>query len=429
MKIKKILARQILDSRGSPTIEADVILENNTLGRAAVPSGASTGRNEALELRDNNPKIYLGKSVLKAVSNINKIIAPTLKGAKATDQEKIDQIMIDLDKTANKENLGANAILAVSIACAKAAAQALNMPLFKYFGKIFSLHTPQLLPTPQMNLINGGAHASFATDIQEFMIMPIGAKNFSQALRMGAEVFHSLKKILKDNSFPTTVGDEGGFALRFPPNTKNANSKALDFLSLAIKIAGYKLGKNISLALDIAASELYKNGKYNLAAEGKKLSSDQMIDWIENLVKKYPIISVEDGLAQDDWDGWSKLNKRLGSKIQLVADDLLVTNTNFLKKAIKEKSANAILIKLNQIGTVTETFAAIKMAKKAGWKTVISHRSGETEDTTIADLSVGVASGQIKTGSISRTDRIAKYNQLLRIEEILGKKAKYQGKI
>lgn len=429
MKIRKVVARQILDSRGNPTIEADVILENGHLGRASVPSGASTGTNEALELRDNDPKIYLGKSVLEAISNV-KIIASKLKGFKVTDQEKIDQIMIDLDGTPNKEKLGANAILAVSIACAKAAAQSLNMPLFQYFAKIFAPQShPKLLPTPQMNLINGGAHASFATDIQEFMIMPTGAKTFTQALLMGAEVFQTLKKILKDSGFPTTVGDEGGFALRLPPNTKNANSKALDFLILAIEKAGYKLGKDICLALDLAASEFYKDGKYNLATEARKLSADQMIDWIEVLVKKYPIISVEDGLAQDDWDGWNKLNKRLGSKIQLIGDDLLVTNTSFLKKAIKEKSANAILIKLNQIGTVTETFAAIKMAKKTGWKIVISHRSGETEDTTIADLAVGVGAGQIKTGSLSRTDRIAKYNQLLRIEEILGKKAKYQGKI
>lgn len=431
MKIKSVHARQILDSRGNPTVEADVILEDGTIGRAAVPSGASTGSNEALELRDKNSEIYLGKSVHQAVSNVNEIVSEALIGQDAIDQEKIDQIMINLDGTDNKSNLGANAILAVSIACAKAAAQVKKIPLYEYFATLSKTNTKKeyLLPTPMMNLVNGGAHANFATDIQEYMIMPVGMASFSDALRAGAEIFHTLAKILKEKGFPTTVGDEGGFAMKLEKSTPNANEYPLQLLSDAVEKAGYKLGENIMFALDIAATELYKDGKYHLEAQGQELSSDEMVDFIASLAQKYPIASIEDGLAEGDWEGWKKLTERIGNKVQLVGDDLLVTNTKFLDKAIKEQAGNAILVKVNQIGSLTEAIAAVDMAKENNWNTIISHRSGETEDTTIADLAVGLATGQIKTGSLSRTDRTAKYNQLLRIEEELGSSAKYTGNI
>ncbi len=424
MKIKSIHARQILDSRGNPTVEADVILENGVMGRAAVPSGASTGTNEAIELRDGDPKLYLGKSVLKAVENVNTKISETLVGMEVEEQEALDQKMIDLDGTPNKAKLGANAILSVSLACAKAAALNIKKPLYQYLHNISGTPKPLTLPLPMMNIINGGAHASFATDIQECMVMCTGAKNFSEALRMGAEVFHHLGKVLKSNGYPTTVGDEGGYA----PKVQKGNAEALDLISQAVENAGYKLGTDIHLALDVAASEFFEDGKYNLKAEGKTLTTDEMIDWLEDLVNKYPIISIEDGLAESDWEGWSKLTQRLGEKIQLVGDDLLVTNIKFLERAINEKAANAILIKVNQIGTLTETIKAIKMADEAKWNSVASHRSGETEDTTIAHLAVGLATGQIKTGSLSRTDRVAKYNELLRIEEELGEGVKFAGK-
>lgn len=440
MEIKSVHARQILDSRGNPTVEADVILEDGTMGRAAVPSGASTGSNEAIELRDKNSQLYLGKSVHQAVSNVNEIINEALIGQDATDQAKIDQTMLKLDGTENKSNLGANAILAVSLANAKAAAQVKKMPLYEYFATLSKTNSKKeflpspkvtgkifLLPTPMMNLVNGGAHAAFATDIQEYMIMPVGVSNFSDAIRAGAEIFHILAKILKEKGFPTTVGDEGGFAMKLEKGTPNANEYPLELLSQAVEKAGYKLGEQIVFALDIASTEFYKDGKYELAAEGKSLNSDEMVDFVANLASKYPIASIEDGLAEGDWDGWKKLTAKIGSKVQLVGDDLLVTNTTFLDKAIKEKAANAILVKVNQIGSLTEAIAAVDMAKESGWNTVMSHRSGETEDTTIADLAVGLATGQIKTGSLSRTDRIAKYNQLLRIEEELGSNAEYAG--
>lgn len=425
MKISQIHARQILDSRGNPTVEADVTLENGIMGRASVPSGASTGANEALELRDKNPKLYLGKSVLKAVGNVNQKIAPVLIGQEVENQTKIDRTMIDLDATDNKSNLGANAILAVSLAVAKAAALSQNTPLFLYLNKLSQVNKAPALPLPMMNIINGGKHADFTTDIQEFMIMPVGAKTFSQALQMGAEVFQTLAKVLKDKGYETAVGDEGGFA----PRVRGGNKEPLQLISEAVEKAGYKLGQDIALALDIASSELYENGKYSLKTENRQLTSDEMIDWLEGLVRKYPIVSIEDGLSEEDWQGWQKLTAKLGDKIQLVADDLLVTNTHFLKRAIEEKSANAILIKLNQIGTLTETILAVKMASEAGWNSIISHRSGETEDTTIAHLAAGLSTGQIKCGSLSRTDRLAKYNELLRIEEILGNKALFSTNI
>lgn len=431
MKIRQIKARQILDSRGNPTVEADVILEDGTMGRAAVPSGASTGSNEALELRDKNPQVYNGKSVNKAVNNIEEIISEALIGQDSTDQEKIDQIMIDLDGTENKSNLGANAILAVSLANAKAAAKHLNLPLYEYFASLSKTNKDKnyLLPTPMMNLINGGAHANFATDIQEYMVMPVGISNFSDSLRAGAEIFHTLAKILKEKGMPTTVGDEGGFAMKLEKGTSDANEYPLKLLSEAVEKAGYKLGEEIVFALDIASTEFFKDGKYHLEAEGKSLSSDEMVDFVASLAQKYPIASIEDGLAEGDWEGWKKLTEKIGDKVQLVGDDLLVTNTKFLEKAINEKAGNAILVKVNQIGSLTEAIKAVDMAKESGWNTIMSHRSGETEDTTIADLAVGLATGQIKTGSLSRTDRIAKYNQLLRIEEELGSEAMYNGKI
>jgi enolase 1/2/3 len=418
--ISGVFARQILDSRGNPTIEVEVVLEDGTVARAAVPSGASTGSREAVELRDGDPKKYLGKGVLKAVQNVNDKIAPELIGVEVTEQVLIDNLMIEMDGTKNKKKLGANAILGVSLAAAKAAAQELDLPLFQYLGGT----NAKQLPVPMMNVINGGEHADNNVDIQEFMIVPVGADTFSNALRMGVEVFHHLKAVLKKRKFNTSVGDEGGFA----PNLKS-NEQAIEVILEAVKAAGYKEGKDILLALDIAASELYKSKKYVLSAEKKpKLSSDEMIDYIARLVKKYPIISVEDGLAENDWNGWKRLTERLGQSTQIVGDDVFVTNTEILAKGIKDKVGNSILIKVNQIGTLTETLDAVEMAKQAGYTVVISHRSGETEDTTIADIAVGLNAGQIKTGSLCRSDRIAKYNQLLRIEEILGETAQYKGK-
>jgi enolase len=424
-------AREILDSRGNPTVEVDVILEDGCVGRAAVPSGASTGEHEALELRDKDKSRYLGKGVTKAVDNVNKIIAPELfkNDLDALNQTELDRFLIGLDGTEDKSRLGANAILGVSLAACKAAAQHCDLPLYQYIGGVNS----KVLPVPQMNIVNGGSHADNNVDLQEFMIMPVGAPNFKEALRMGAEVFHNLKSVLKNKKYNTSVGDEGGFA----PNL-NSNEEALQVIMEGIKKAGYEAGKDVLLALDPAASEFYvenparggdeREKVYNLKAENKKLSSEEMIGFYENLVNKYPIISIEDGLAQDDWDGWVKFNEKLGNKIQIVGDDLYVTNIKRLQKGIELKATNSILIKLNQIGTLTETLDAIEMARKAGFTAVVSHRSGETEDTTIADVVVAVNAGQIKTGSASRTDRICKYNRLLRIEEELGERGEFLGK-
>ena len=416
-------AREILDSRGNPTVEVDVVLEDGSLGRAAVPSGASTGEHEALELRDKDKSRYLGKGVTKAVENVNSIIVPELfkKNLDALDQVEVDRFLVELDGTQDKSRLGANAILGVSLAACKAAAQSCGLPLYQYIGGVNS----KVLPVPQMNIVNGGSHADNNVDLQEFMIMPVGAPNFKEALRMGAEIFHNLKSVLKGKKYNTSVGDEGGFA----PNL-NSNEEALQVIMEGIKKAGYEAGKDVLLALDPAASEFYdaKEKVYNLKAENKKLNSEEMIGFYENLVNKYPIISIEDGLAQDDWDGWVKFNEKLGSKIQIVGDDLYVTNIKRLEKGIQLKATNSILIKLNQIGTLTETLDAIEMAKKAGFTAVVSHRSGETEDTTIADVVVAANCGQIKTGSASRTDRICKYNRLLRIEEELGERAQFLGK-
>ncbi len=413
-------ARQILDSRGNPTIEVDILLECGVTGRASVPSGASTGSREAIELRDGDSKKYGGKGVLKAIKNIHTKIAPRLIGTEVTEQVFIDNMMIDMDGTKNKSKLGANAILGVSLAVAKAAANELELPLFQYLGGT----NAKELPVPMMNVLNGGAHADNNVDIQEFMVMPVGADSFSTALRMGTEIFHQLKSVLKKYKHNTAVGDEGGFA----PNLKS-NEEAIDILLEAIQGAGYEAGKNVMIALDVAASELYANNKYTLEAEKKsKLTSDEMVDYIGGLVKKYPIISVEDGLAENDWTGWKRLTAMVGKTTQIVGDDIFVTNTEILAKGIQEKVANSILIKVNQIGTLTETLNAVEMAKRAGFTAVISHRSGETEDTTIADIAVAVNAGQIKTGSLCRTDRIAKYNQLLRIEEILGTTAVFKGK-
>jgi len=418
-EIVGIQARQILDSRGNPTIEVDVHLEEGLMGRAVVPSGASTGSREALEMRDGDKKTYMGKGVGKAVQNVNTKIAPELVGIEVTEQRLIDRIMIEMDGTPNKAKLGANAILGVSLAVAHAAANDLDQPLFSYIGGTNACE----LPVPMMNVLNGGAHADNNVDIQEFMIMPVGAESFHQALQMGTEVFHHLKAVLKKKKYNTAVGDEGGFA----PNLKS-NAEAVEVLLQAIKSAGYKEGKDIVLALDVAASELYRNKKYVLAAEKKsKLTSDEMVDYLAKLVKKYPIVSIEDGLAENDWKGWGKLTDKLGDTTQLVGDDLFVTNTEILRKGIEDGVCNSILIKVNQIGTLTETLDAVEMAKRAGYTAVISHRSGETEDTTIADIAVGVNAGQIKTGSLCRTDRVAKYNQLLRIEEMLGPAAVFQG--
>ncbi|MFC1595978.1 phosphopyruvate hydratase [Candidatus Margulisiibacteriota bacterium] len=416
--IADIHSREVLDSRGNPTVEVEVLLESGAIGRAIVPSGASTGAHEAVELRDGDKNRYLGKGVLQAVENVNEVIAEAVIGLDATCQIEIDQTMIDLDGTPNKSKLGANAILGVSLACAKASANALGLPLYQYIGGVFARE----LPLPMMNILNGGEHADNNVDIQEFMVVPAGAKSFAEALRMGAETFHSLKKVLSSKGLNTAVGDEGGFA----PNLAS-NEDAIKVIIEAIEKAGYKPGQDIFLALDPAATELYKNGKYVLAGEGKTLSSAEFVDYYADLVSKYPIVSIEDGLAEDDWAGWKLMVEKLGNKIQIVGDDLFVTNTERLSRGIKEKSANSILIKVNQIGTLTETLAAIEMAKRANYTAVISHRSGETEDSTIADLVVAVNAGQIKTGSASRTDRIAKYNQLLRIEESLGKAAIFKG--
>ena len=423
MNIARIHARQVIDSRGNPTVEADVILSDGTLGRAAVPSGASTGSNEAVELRDGGND-FGGKAVMNAVKNVNSAIADALVGMDASDQRALDAKMIELDGTSNKGNLGANAILAVSLAAAKAVANARSMPLYGYFRSLSGKNNDFSLPVPMMNIINGGKHAAGSTDIQEFMIMPVGAASFSKAIQMGAEIFHALAKVLKENGYGTTVGDEGGYA----PHVKNGNAEALELISTAVTEAGYRIGEDVVFALDVAASELYQDGKYHLATENRSLTSDQMVDWLVELAEKYPIASIEDGLAEDDWEAWTKLTERKGQELQIVGDDLLVTNVTFLRRGIEEKAANAILIKLNQIGTLSETIDAVQMAQDAGWHAVISHRSGETEDTTIADLVVGLATGQIKTGSMSRTDRVAKYNQLLRIEEELGDEARFAGR-
>ncbi|WP_421622807.1 phosphopyruvate hydratase [Borrelia sp. MN22-0132] len=420
--IYEIKARQIIDSRGNPTVEADVILEDGSLGRAAVPSGASTGIHEAVELRDGNKSVYMGKGVLKAVENIINIISPELEGMSALNQVEIDKKMLELDGTPNKSKLGANAILAVSMATARAAAEHLGLKVYQYLGA----YKANILPTPMCNIINGGAHSDNCVDFQEFMIMPIGAKTFSDAIRMSAEVFHTLKSILSKKGYATAVGDEGGFA----PNLKS-NEEACEVIMEAIQSAGYTPGTDIAIALDPATSELYdpKTKKYVLRWSTKEeLTSKEMVEYWTKWVEKYPIISIEDGMAEEDWDGWKKLTDKIGNKVQLVGDDLFVTNTSFLKKGIEMQVANAILIKVNQIGTLTETFEAVEMAKKAGYTAIVSHRSGETEDTTIADLVVALGTGQIKTGSLSRTDRIAKYNQLLRIEEELGSIAEYHGR-
>ncbi|HEY6736256.1 MAG TPA: phosphopyruvate hydratase [Candidatus Saccharimonadia bacterium] len=424
MKITAIHARQILDSRGNPTVEADVTLEGDVTATAAVPSGASTGSHEAHELRDGGPE-WGGKGVTKAVANVNGEIADAVIGLDAADQPALDQAMIDLDGTPTKSRLGANAILAVSLAAAKAQAGSELLSPWEYFQKLApGVQDPQL-PVPMMNIINGGAHTGWSsTDIQEFMILPVGAGTFSEGLRWGTEIFHALGKVLKKNGYPTTVGDEGGYA----PSVKGGNAEALELISVAVADAGYKLGEQVFLGLDVASSEFFKDGKYDLKVDGKQLSSDEMVNFLADLVAKYPIVSIEDGLAEDDWDGWKKLTAKLGDKVQLVGDDLFVTNTQFLERGIKEHAANSILIKVNQIGSLTETINAVSMAHEAGFTAVISHRSGETEDTTIADLVVGLSTGQIKTGSLSRTDRVAKYNQLLRIEEQLGESATYAGR-
>ena len=419
--IKSIFARQILDSRGNPTIEVDVLTSNGIKGRAAVPSGASTGIHEAVELRDNDSSIYLGKGVLKAVNNVNSILNEALNGMDIFDQEAIDRAMIKLDGTDNKSNLGANAILGVSLALAKAAALESNLSLFKYIGG----PSATILPVPMMNILNGGSHADNLIDIQEFMVMPIGAKSFSEGLRWGTEVFHHLKGVLKSNGMSTNVGDEGGFA----PNL-GSNEEAIQVVMQAVEKAGFRLGIDMSIALDAAASEFYnsKTGLYNFESTGENRSSAEMVAYWEDWCKKYPIISVEDGLAEDDWDGWKLATEKLGKSVQLVGDDLFVTNTTRLQRGINEEIANSILIKVNQIGTLTETKEAVNLAKKNNYSSVMSHRSGETEDNTIADLAVALKTGQIKTGSASRSDRMSKYNQLLRIEEELGDNAIYLGK-
>ena len=416
--IEKITAREVLDSRGNPTLEVDVFLKDGGFGRAIVPSGASTGEHEAIELRDQDPDRYLGKGVIKAVNNVNLIISPQLLGFNILNQKSLDKRMIKLDGTPNKKKLGANAILGISLACAKAAAQSSKMPLYRYLGG----ENAKVLPTPLMNVLNGGSHANWNTDIQEFMIVPVNASSFKEALRMGVEVFHHLKKVLKEENHIVSVGDEGGFA----PELKT-NEQALELILKSIEKAGYKPGKDLFIALDAASSEFFNEGKYHLKSEGKTLSSNEMIEYYENLIGKYPIISIEDGLDENDWEGWKKLTEKLGKKVQLVGDDLFVTNVNLLSKGIEQKIANSILIKVNQIGTLTETLDAIDLAKKSHYTTVISHRSGESEDHTIADLAVATNAGQIKTGSASRSDRVAKYNQLLRIEEELGNKAKFLG--
>jgi len=419
-EIIDVRAREILDSRGNPTVEADVIVACGAVGRAAVPSGASTGKREALELRDTRSKRFGGKGVTKAVKNVLTIIAPAVRGMDAANQMALDNLMIELDGTPNKSKLGANAILSVSMAASRATASAYGLPLYKYLGGI----NARYLPIPMMNIINGGVHAANNLDIQEFMIVPISSKTFAQAVRMGAEIFHSLKKVLKKKGLSTSVGDEGGFA----PDLKS-NEDAIKFIINAIESAGYQPGKDVGLALDSAASEFYTKGKYILNSENKKLKPEEMIDYYENLIDKYPIFSIEDGLAEQDWDNWELLTDRLGGTVQIVGDDIFVTNPKIFNKGIEDGIANSILIKLNQIGTLTETLDAIEMAKQAGYTTVISHRSGETEDTFISDLVVAINGGQIKTGSMSRSDRVAKYNQLIRIEEKLGNAAMFSDNI
>ena len=421
--ISKIIGREVMDSRGNPTVEADVYLESGAWGRACAPSGASTGSREALELRDGDKSRYLGKGVLKAVAAVNDTIRPSLLGQSADDQQRVDQIMIDLDGTENKDRLGANAILAVSLANAKAAAMDKNIPLYQHISELNGTPGDYLMPVPMMNIINGGEHADNNVDIQEFMIQPVGAKNFREALRMGAEIFHNLKKVLSGRGLSTAVGDEGGFA----PNL-SSNEEALAVIVKAVEEAGYQMDKDITLALDCAASEFYVDGSYNLKGEGKVFDSESFGDYLAELSEKYPIISIEDGLDESDWTGWASLTKKIGSSVQLVGDDLFVTNSKILKRGIDTGVANSILIKFNQIGSLTETLGAIRMAKDAGYTVVISHRSGETEDVTIADLAVGTAAGQIKTGSLCRSDRVAKYNQLLRIEEELAGKVSYSGR-
>jgi len=421
-KIVDIKAREILDSRGNPTIEADVILESGASGSACAPSGASTGSREALELRDGDKSRYLGKGVTKAVGNVNSAIRELLVGKDASDQKALDQAMLDADGTENKANLGANAILAVSLAAAKAAAADQGKPLYEYISDLQDDDNEYSLPVPMMNIINGGEHADNNVDIQEFMIQPVGAPTVAEAIRYGAEIFHALKGVLKKRGLNTAVGDEGGFAPNLP-----SNEAALEAIMEAIEIAGYKAGDDVTLALDCAASEFYKDGKYVLAGEGRSMSSEEFADYLAELCDRYPIISIEDGMDESDWDGWKILTEKLGKKVQLVGDDLFVTNTKILQRGIDEKVANSILIKFNQIGSLTETLDAIKMAKDAGYTAVISHRSGETADTTIADLAVATAAGQIKTGSLCRSDRVAKYNRLIRIEQELGRAA-YHGR-
>ncbi|MDA7705591.1 phosphopyruvate hydratase [Rickettsiales bacterium] len=414
-KIESIIAREILDSRGNPTLEADVILEDGTIGRAAVPSGASTGSLEAFELRDGDQNRYLGKGVLKAKKNVNDIISKELIGESVFNQNRLDNIMLQIDGTKNKSNLGANAILAVSLAVAKAGANALKIPLFEYIAKnIINNQSADLMPIPMMNILNGGEHADNKIDIQEFMVMPIAAESISDAIRIGAEIFHNLKKILKDSGHNTNVGDEGGFA----PNLDSAE-EALEFISKSIKVSGYEVGKDVVFALDAASTEFYENGNYDLKGEGKILNSDQLIKYYQNLCDKYPIISIEDAMAEDDFDGWKKITEILGDKITLVGDDLFVTNKEILQKGIDQKMANAILVKVNQIGTLSETLETIKLAQENNYKTIISHRSGETEDNTISHIAIATNAGQIKTGSLCRSDRTAKYNELIRIEEFL----------
>ena len=417
--IVDIVAREILDSRGNPTVEADVLLESGVMGRAAVPSGASTGSREAIELRDGDASRYLGKGVTQAVENINTEISEAIIGLDAQEQAFIDQTMIELDGTDNKSRLGANAILAVSMAVAKAAAEESGLPLYRYFGGM----APMQMPVPMMNIINGGEHANNSLDIQEFMVMPVGASTFREALRCGAEIFHALKKLLDKAGHSTAVGDEGGFA----PNL-GSHAEALQLIVQAIENAGYVPGKDVLLALDCAASEFYKDGRYHLSGENLQLTPAQFTDYLANLADQFPIVSIEDGMSEADWDGWKLLTDRLGDRVQIVGDDVFVTNTRIFREGIRKGIGNSILIKINQIGTLSETFAAVEMAKRAGYTAVISHRSGETEDSTIADIAVGLNAGQIKTGSLSRSDRIAKYNQLLRIEEDLGDTASYPGR-
>ena len=417
--IVDIIGREVLDSRGNPTVECDVLLESGVMGRAAVPSGASTGSREAIELRDGDKSRYLGKGVQKAVEHINTEISEAIMGLDAAEQAFLDKTLIELDGTDNKSRLGANAMLAVSMAVAKAAAEEAGLPLYRYFGGSGAMQ----MPVPMMNIVNGGAHANNSLDIQEFMVMPVGQSSFREALRCGAEIFHALKKLIAEKGMSTAVGDEGGFAPNFA-----SNEECLTTIQQAVENAGYRMGDDVLLALDCASTEFFKNGKYELAGEGLSLTSEAFADYLANLCDKFPIVSIEDGMSEDDWAGWKVLTEKLGHKVQLVGDDLFVTNTKILKQGIEQGVANSILIKINQIGTLTETFAAIEMAKRAGYTAVVSHRSGETEDSTIADIAVGTNAGQIKTGSLSRSDRIAKYNQLLRIEEDLGDIASYPGK-